>query len=311
MSPAEKEALRQGRRDRHTAALAVAPPVPNHPAPSAVHEPPHKQRRTSCVTTAASTSDSDSSSDSPPCTTTSTVVLGATATAKPAPLPKVTPLPSPTVYIQPVDTPSSDPILLKAILLVNTSHPDYEKTQRAHPTFFPPPVGNPNLWRASDPAVVSKLRAAASHTGYCPPYNKWWYLKNVPGYSSAGRMTVEQKLLLLGASPSQAAKIDPVGHQLDAHYYFMYGHNGLYPDGLSHGGTQLPLYLRDRDAYDAELHQTKFRLCDQMLAQEARRHLEQPTLPRNIDAAAMFLSDDSIDQFGPGAHKSVPKPKVA
>jgi hypothetical protein len=91
----------------------------------------------------------------------------------------------------------------------------------------------------------------------------------------------------------------------------MYGHNGLYPDGLSHGGTELPLYLRDRDAYDAELHNTTFRLCDQMLAQEARRRLEKPTLPRNIDAAATFLSDDSIDQFGPGAHKPAPKPNGA
>ncbi len=142
------------------------------------------------------------------------------------------------------------------------------------------------------------------------PDNHWFYFYPVPEFSPTGRVTVEQKLAILEGDPRKAEEIDHFGHELDIVYFSVYGKNGLYPDGKTPDGSPLPLYLRDQVAYETEMKYGGH-LPFQMDAYRARRRLEtalRQTASVNVSSA--YKADDSVDQFGPGAHKpNVVKPK--
>jgi hypothetical protein len=324
LSPAEREALRQNRRDRQTSAVTgtIQTPTDNHPAPTSTNEPPNKQRRTSSVHTTSTSSDSDSSFFGPngpvahlikvkpaAVKTTATVTLGSTNTVKPDTKPP--PVIVPTVAEIP--RPLRDPTLTQALLLVTTSHPNYEKTQRSHPTFFPRPGDNPNLWKEADEALVKYMRRESRWGVNLQTTTQMWiYRLNIPDYSPSGRMTVEQKLLVLGGDPKRAREVDSLGCDLDENYYSMYGNNGVYPDGRYTNGAELPLYLRDRDAYEEELFAQNIPIDMKAREVRDRRLIEKQMNKREVRATATtFKPDDSVDQFGPGAHHVTPKPKGA
>jgi hypothetical protein len=228
--------------------------------------------------------------------TTATISLGSTNTLKP----DVKHPPVPTTPAVAAPRPTYDPTFAQALLLVTPSHPNYEKTQRAHPTFFPRPGDNPNLWKEADEALVKYMRRESRWGVKLQTTSQMWiYRLNIPDYSPSGRLTVEQKLLVLGGDPKRAREIDSLGCDLDDNYYSMYGNNGLYP-------------LLDRDAYEEEQFAQNIPIDMTARRVQERRLIEKQMNKREECATAtMFTPDDSVDQFGPGAHHVTPKPKAA
>jgi hypothetical protein len=138
------------------------------------------------------------------------------------------------------------------------------------PNVLPWPKDNPNLWKEANELFVERMRKE-SRIGMFGMEKvllarQWIYHYDIPEYSPSFRMTVEQKILVLGGDPTQAPAIDQLGCILEDNYYSIYGKIGRYPDGRYFDGAELPLYLRDRDEYNEELQRDVSATAIQMTA---------------------------------------------